>query len=48
MVIHEFAEGIIAYTLVLKGGVKEKRAMSYAFLSSVGLVIFIVSSKLFW
>jgi zinc transporter ZupT len=31
-VIHEFAEGIITYTIFLKGGIKEKRAMIYAFL----------------
>lgn len=28
--IHEFAEGIITYTLFLKGGVKENRSMFYA------------------
>ncbi|MBN2275872.1 MAG: ZIP family metal transporter [Bacteroidales bacterium] len=32
LVIHEFAEGIITYTFFLKGGVKEKKAMLYAFL----------------
>jgi ZIP family zinc transporter len=32
MVVHEFAEGVITYLVLIKGGVKEKRAMVYAFL----------------
>lgn len=32
LVIHEFAEGIITYTALLKGGVEEKIAILYAFL----------------
>jgi len=32
LVIHEFAEGIITYTALLKGEVREKTAMLYAFL----------------
>jgi ZIP family zinc transporter len=32
LVIHEFAEGIITYALFLKGGIKEKTSMIYAFL----------------
>jgi len=34
LVVHELAEGIITYTFFLKGGVKEKTAMIYAFLVS--------------
>jgi len=32
LVIHEFAEGIITYTALLKGEVRERTAMVYAFL----------------
>lgn len=32
LVIHEFAEGIVTYTALLKGEVREKTAMLYAFL----------------
>jgi len=32
LVIHEFAEGVITYLVLIKGGVKEKTAMLYAFL----------------
>lgn len=32
LVIHEFAEGVITYAMLVKGGVKEKKAMFYAFI----------------
>ena len=32
LVVHEFAEGVITYLVLLKGGMKEKTAMLYAFL----------------
>jgi len=32
LVIHEFAEGVITYTFLIKGGVKQKKALLYAFL----------------
>jgi len=32
LVVHEFAEGVITYLVLLKGGMKEKTAMFYAFL----------------
>ena len=32
LVIHEFAEGVIAFSVLLKGGVSEKKAGIYAFL----------------
>ncbi len=32
LIVHEFAEGIITYTALLKGKVEEKTAMLYAFL----------------
>jgi len=31
LVVHEFAEGVITYIVLLKGGVKEKTAILYAF-----------------
>jgi len=31
LVVHEFAEGVITYLVLLKGGMKEKTAMLYAF-----------------
>lgn len=31
LVVHEFAEGVITYLVLVKGGVKEKKAMLYAF-----------------
>jgi len=32
LVVHEFAEGVITYLVLLKGGMKEKTAMLFAFL----------------
>jgi zinc and cadmium transporter len=32
LVIHEFAEGVITFSILIKGGVKERKAMLYAFL----------------
>ena len=32
LVVHEFAEGVITYLLLIKGGMKEKTAMFFAFL----------------
>lgn len=32
LVVHEFAEGVIVYLVLLKGGVKDKTAILYAFL----------------
>jgi zinc and cadmium transporter len=32
LVIHEFAEGVITYAILIKGGVKEKKALFYAFI----------------
>jgi len=32
LVVHEFAEGVITYLLLIKGGMKEKTAMLFAFL----------------
>jgi zinc and cadmium transporter len=32
LVIHEFAEGVIVYLVLIKGGMKEKKAIWYAFL----------------
>ncbi|MBB3185484.1 ZIP family zinc transporter [Halomonas fontilapidosi] len=34
MVLHEFPEGIITYLLLLRGGIKERRAMWLAFLAA--------------
>ncbi len=34
LVIHEFAEGVITYTFLIKGGLKRKKALFYAFLVS--------------
>ena len=34
LVVHEFAEGVITYLVLLKGGMKEKTAMLFAFLIS--------------
>jgi len=34
MVLHEFPEGIITYLLLLKGGFKERSAMTWAFLAA--------------
>lgn len=32
MVVHEFAEGVVTYSVLLAGGVSEKKALLYAFL----------------
>jgi len=32
LVVHEFAEGVVTYLLLIKGGMKEKTAMFFAFL----------------
>lgn len=32
MVVHEFAEGVVTYSVLLAGGVTEKKALLYAFL----------------
>jgi len=34
MVLHEFPEGIITYLLLVKGGVKERKAMLFAFFAA--------------
>lgn len=34
MVLHEFPEGIVTYLLLLRGGVKERQAMAWAFLAA--------------
>lgn len=32
LVVHEFAEGVITFSVLVKGGVRDKRALLYAFL----------------